>query len=135
MTKDKAFLDTDILIDSIAKDDPRGARAEELLAAGGVVSVQVLNEFTTVARRKLQMSWEEVTEALDAIRVLCPSPVPITLHTHEAALKIAQRYGYRIYDALIAASAVEAKSSTLYSEDLQDGQIVEEQLAIRNPFA
>jgi predicted nucleic acid-binding protein len=132
---DKAFLDTNVLICALAKDDPRRSCAEELLAAGGVISVQVLNEFVSVARRKLQMSWEEVTEALDAIRILCPSPVSITLETHDAALKIAQQYGYGIYRVLIAASAVEAKCSTLYSEDLQDGQIIEEQLTIRNPFA
>jgi predicted nucleic acid-binding protein len=135
MTNDKAFLDTNVLIYAIAKDDPRALRAEELLARGGVISVQVLNEFVSVARGKLQMSWREVTIALDAIRVLCPSPVPINLLTHEAALRIAQQYGYKICDALIAASAAEAKCSTLYSEDLQDGQVIGERLTIRNPFA
>src|SRR6266851_10358938 len=130
---DKAFLDTNVLIYAIAKDDPRRSRAEELLAAGGVISVQVLNEFVSVARRKLHMSWEEVIEVLDAIRVLCPSAVPITPDSHESALKIAQQYGYGIYDALIVAAALGAKCSTLYSEDLQDGQIIG-WLTIRNPF-
>jgi len=59
---DKGFLDTNVLIYALAKDDPRRSCAEELLAAGGVISVQVLNEFVSVARRKLQMSWEQVTE-------------------------------------------------------------------------
>jgi predicted nucleic acid-binding protein len=130
----RAFFDTNVLIYSLGAKDPRGRRAEQLLAGGGVISVQVLNEFASVARRKLQMSWEEVTEALDAIRILCPSPLPITLDTHDAALKVAQRYGYGIYDALIAASAIEAKCPTLYSEDLQDGQVIEKQLTVRNPF-
>jgi predicted nucleic acid-binding protein len=130
---DKVFLDTIILIYALARDDPRRARAEELLAAGGVVSVQVLNEFVSVAR-KLGMSWEEIVEALDAIRILCPSPVPITLETHDAALKIAQQFGYGIYDALMVASAIEAKCSTFYSQDLQDGQVIDERLTIRNPF-
>ena len=134
MMIDKAFLDTNVLTYAIAREDPHRSRAEELLAAGGVISVQVLNEFVSVARRKLQMSWEEVAEALDAIRVLCPSPVPITLHTHEAALKIAQRYGFGIHDALIAAAALDAKCSTLYSEDLADGQVIDGALRIRNPF-
>jgi predicted nucleic acid-binding protein len=130
----RAFFDTNVLIYTIAQNDPRGVRAEELLASGGVVSVQVLNEFVSVARRKLHMPWEEVTEALDAIRVLCPKPMPITLDSHVAALKIAQQYGYGIYDALIAAAALEANCSTLYSEDLQDGQVLAETLTIRNPF-
>lgn len=130
----KAFLDTRVLIHALAKDDPRSARAEELLAAGGVVSVQVLNEFVSVARRKLGMSWEEVTEALNAIRILCPSPVPMTTETHDTALKLAQEYGYGIYDAVIAAAAIEAKCSTLYSEGLQDGEVIDV-LPIRNPFS
>jgi predicted nucleic acid-binding protein len=130
----KAFLDTSVLIYALAKNDPRRARAEELLAAGGVVSVQVLNEFVSIARRKLGMSWEEVTEALDAIRILCPAPVSLTLETHAAALKIAQQYGYGIYEALTVASAIAGKCSTLYSDDVQDGRVIDERMMIRNPF-
>jgi predicted nucleic acid-binding protein len=130
----RAFFDTNVLIYAIAKDHPRALRAEELLAGGGVISVQVLNEFVSVVRGKLLMPWEEVTEALDAIRILCPSPISITLNTHAAALKIAQEHGYGIYDALIAAAALSAKCSTLYSEDLRDGQVIETQVTIRNPF-
>ena len=84
----KAFFDTNILIYAVAKNDPRGPRAEALLAAGGVVGVQVLNEFISVVRRKMRMPWKDVTEALDAIRVLCPSPVPVTFSTHETALRV-----------------------------------------------
>ena len=90
---DKAFFDTNVLIYAIAQNDPRGTRAEQLLAGSGIVSVHVLNEFVAVARRKIHMPWRDVTEALDAIQILCPSPVPITLGTHEAALRIAQEYG------------------------------------------
>jgi len=132
--RDKVFFDTNVLIYAIAQNDGRGPRAEALLATGGVVSVQILNEFVSVARRKIRMPWNEVTEALDAIRVLCPSPVAITIDTNEAALRIAQKYGFEIYDALVAASALEADCATLYSEDLQDGQIIDHQLTIRNPF-
>ena len=107
---------------------------EELLASGGVLSVQVLNEFVSVARRKILMSWSEVTQALDAFRILCPSPHAITVETHEAALRIAATHGYNIYDALIVAAALEAGCTTLYSEDLHDGQTIEGQLTIRNPF-
>jgi len=130
----KVFFDTNVLIYAIAQNDPRGSRAEALLAAGGVVSVQVLNEFVSVARRKMRMPWKDVTEALDAIRVLCPSPVPIAISTHETALRIAEDYGYEIYDALVVAAALEAHCATLYSEDLQDGQVIGGKLTIRNPF-
>ena len=49
----RVFFDTNILIYAVAQDDSRAARAEELLAAGGVIGVQILNEFVSVARRKL----------------------------------------------------------------------------------
>jgi predicted nucleic acid-binding protein len=130
----KVFFDTNVLIYAIAEDDPHAARAEALLGEGGIVSVQVLNEFAAVARRKMRMPWEEVAAALVAVRVLCPSPVPITISTHELAVEIAERYDYGIYDALVAAAALEAECVTLYSEDLQDGQTINRRLTVRNPF-
>ena len=131
---DKAFFDTNILIYAVAENDSRGPRAEALLASGGVVGVQVLNEFVSVVRRKLRMPWKDVIEALDAIRVLCPSPVPLTISTHEAALRVAEKHSFEIYDALIVAAAMAAGCTTLYSEDFQDGQILERTLTLRNPF-
>jgi predicted nucleic acid-binding protein len=131
---DKAFFDTNVLIYAVAKKDPRAAPAEALLATGGVISVQVLNEFVSVARRKLRMPWPDVMEALDAFLVFCPSPASITIETHKSAVRLAQKYGYGIYDALVAASALEAKCATLYSEDIQDRQTIDGQLTIRNPF-
>ncbi len=130
----KAFFDTNVLIYAVAQNDPRSAQAEALLTTGGAISVQVLNEFASVARRKIRMSWSEVTEALAAIRVLCPSPVPIGIETHESALRIAEKYGHDIYDALIAASALEAGCATLYSEDLQHHQVLQGRLRVWNPF-
>jgi len=131
----KVFFDTNVLIYAVAQDDPRSRSAEELLASGGVLSVQILNEFASVARRKILMPWTDVMEALNAFRVLCPSPLPITIELHEAALKIAEKHGYNIYDALVVSAALEAGCTTLYSEDLQDGQTIDGQLTIRNPFA
>jgi predicted nucleic acid-binding protein len=105
-----------------------------LLADGGVISVQVLNEFVSVARRKFNTSWSDLRLALQWIRLLCRDTLPITRETQEAAVEIAERYGYRIYDAMIVASALEANCGVLYSEDLQDGQVIERKLTIRNPF-
>jgi predicted nucleic acid-binding protein len=132
---DRAFFDTNVLVYALAQDDPRSTPAEEILAAGGVLSVQILNEFVSVARRKILMSWNEITEALTAIRVLCPSPLPITVETHETALRVAEKYGYGIYDALVIATALEAGCATLYSEDLGAGQTIDGRVTIRNPFA
>jgi len=130
----KDFFDTNVLIYAVGKNDARAAKAEALLASGGMISIQSLNEFVSVARRKLGMSWKEAREFVDLICILCPDPVPISLDTHRGALAIAERYGYSIYDALIASAALEAGCKTLYSEDLQDGQIIDRQLTIRNPF-
>ena len=130
---DKVFFDTTILIYALSEGDSRATTAEELLDSGGVVSVPVLNEFAAVARRKLGMSWDEVGEALSAIRALCEPPAPVTVEVHESALPIAQRYGFHIYDALILAAALDRGCTILYSEDMQDGQRVNS-LTIRNPF-
>jgi predicted nucleic acid-binding protein len=131
---DRAFFDSNVLIYAMVSGDSRRERAQQLVAQGGVISIQVLNEFVAVARRKMRMPWQNVIEALDAVRILFPLPVSITLDTHEAALKIAQQYGFGIYDAHIVSSAIESNCSTLYSEDLQDGQVINERLTIRNPF-
>ena len=131
---DKGFFDSNVLIYAMVSGDSRRERAQQLLEQGGAISVQVLNEFVAVARRKMHMSWEDVIEALDAVRILFPSPAAITVGTHETAVQIARQYGFGIYDALIASSALEANCSTLYSEDLQDGQAIDGSLTIRNPF-
>ena len=133
MRGDKAFFDTNLIVYAFAKDDPRADAAEALLAAGGVISVQVLNEFVAVALRKLAMPWDDVLAALDAILILCPSPAPLTIEIHQMALGIVKKHKYHIYDALVIASALEASCTTLYSEDLQDGQAIGG-LTIRNPF-
>ncbi|MGB8539186.1 MAG: PIN domain-containing protein [Acidobacteriaceae bacterium] len=129
----KPFFDTTILIYSISSQDPRSTVAENLLVAGGYISVQVLNEFAAVARRKLNMSWEEISDALSAIRVLCEPPIALSVNIHEAAMKVAAQYGYHIYDALIVAAALEQDCDLLYSEDMQNGQRFGA-LTIRNPF-
>jgi predicted nucleic acid-binding protein len=132
---DKAFFDTNILVYVVGQKDERTSKAETLVANGGVISVQVLNELASVSRRKLGLSWEDVGDALAALRVLCPSPTPLTTDTHDAGLRIAAKYGFPFYDALIAAAALEAECTTLYSEDFQDGQVIEGRLTVRNPFA
>ena len=128
------FLDTNILIYAAAKQDLRSARARELIRSRCLISVQVLNEFTSVAHRKLKRPWREIGTALNAIRTLCLPPLPITVDTHRHAIRIAERTGYSFYDCLILASALEGRCDTVYSEDMQHGQYVENALTIVNPF-
>jgi predicted nucleic acid-binding protein len=131
---DKPFFDTNVILYAFRQDDPRSEAAEALLSAGGTLSVQVLNEFVAVARRKLGKSWRDVRRALETLRVFCPEPAPITAETHERAVKIAERYGYSIFDSLIIAAALHVGARTLYSEDMRDGHAIEG-LIIRNPFS
>ena len=127
------FFDTTVLLDLLSADATKADRVEEALAAGAVISVQVLNEFAAVALRKLGMTVAEVRDALDPIMAVC-KVLPITVETHKRGLQIAERYRFSLYDALIIAAALDAGCSTLYTEDLQDGQVIDDALTIRNPF-
>ena len=129
----KEFLDSNILVYAFTTD-PRAAVAQGLLDHGGIISVQGLNEFTNVARRKLAMTWAEVRESLVAVRTLCGTILPIDIETHAEGLRIAEYYSYAMFDALIIASALRASCSTLSSEDMQDGIVIDGRLRIANPF-
>jgi len=133
MSGGEDFFDTNVVLYLLSADPAKADRAEELLAIGGTISVQVLNEFVAVASRKLHMSWIEIREVLAQVRAVC-TVEPVTIETHERALRLAERYGISIYDALIVSAALLANCKTLHSEDMQDGQVIERQLTIRNPF-
>lgn len=133
MSGGEDFFDTNVVLHLLSADTAKADRAEELLALGGTISVQVLNEFVAVASRKLRMPLIEIREVLTQIRAVC-AVASVTIETHERALRVAERYGLSIYDALIVSSALLAGCKTLHSEDLQDGQVIERQLTIRNPF-
>lgn len=133
MSAAERFFDTNVLLYLLSGDDARADRAESELSAGGVLSVQVLNEFASVASRKLRMPIAEIREVLAAIRAVCRI-VPISEETRDTGLQIAETYGLSIHDAMIVASALLAGCRTVVSEDMQDGQIVDGRLEVRNPF-
>ena len=127
------FFDTNVLLDLLSADHARADRAENELSAGGVVSVQVLNEFASVASRKLDMSIAEIREVLAAIRAVC-TIVPISEETHDRGLQVAEKYGLSVYDAMIVTAALLAGCKTVVPEDMQDGQAFEGRVRVRNPF-
>ena len=127
------FLDTNILIYAFACNDPRSARAESLIAEGGVIGVQVLNEFTNVTRRKLRWQWDQIEAALAVVDELFGPVAPLTSAIHARAVVLARERGLSVYDALIVAAAQEAGSRLLFSEDLQHGQKFGT-LTVANPF-
>ena len=128
-----SFFDTNVLLYLASDDAVKADRAEEIVLGGGAISVQVLNEVANVARRKMQLSWQDTRTFLTTIRALV-TVHPVTIETHETGLALAERYTLSIYDALIAAAAVRAECDTLWAEDLQDGMVIGERLHVANPF-
>jgi predicted nucleic acid-binding protein len=128
----RPFLDSNVILYLLSADTAKANKAEALVAAGGIVSVQVLNEVTAVCRGKLKMPWHEVEAVLSATKSAC-EVVPLSIATHEAAVEIAKRHGLSFYDANICASAVLAGAQSIVSEDMQDGMLVDG-LVVRNPF-
>src|SRR5688500_9170303 len=127
------FFDTNILLYLLSENRAKADRAEELLSAGGVVSVQVLNACAAVASRKLAMKWSEIKYGLEPVRLLLRIE-PLTADTHDQALDLAERYKVSFYDASIIAAAKIAGCSRLYSEDMQHRQVFEKTLTVVNPF-
>ena len=128
-----SFFDTNVLVYLASADTAKADRAEAAIAAGGAISVQVLNELTNVARRKMQLSWTDTHALLTLLRGLL-TVHPLTLETHETGLRLAQRYGFSVYDAMIAAAALRAGCEILWSEDIQHGIARDEGLRIIDPF-
>jgi predicted nucleic acid-binding protein len=128
----KAFFDTNILVYS-ATSDPRKQAAIDCLSRGGIVSVQVLNEFVHVACRKLRHDWPQIELALGLLRASLDDILPVTLNTHTGAVSLAREHGLSFYDALIVAAAIEGSCDTLFSEDMQHGRSIGG-LEIVNPF-
>jgi predicted nucleic acid-binding protein len=128
----KAFFDTNILVYA-ATSDPRKQAAIDCLSRGGIVSVQVLNEFVHVACRKLRHDWPQIELALGLLRASLDDILPVTLNTHTGAVSLAREHGLSFYDALIVAAAIEGSCDTLFSEDMQHGRSIGG-LEIVNPF-
>ncbi len=109
-------------------------RVEGILAQGGTISVQILNEIANVARRKMRMESAETIAFVERFRLLL-TVVPLTQQIHEDGLRLAERYRLSVYDGMVVAAALQTGCSVLLSEDMHHGLKVEGRLEIRNPFA
>jgi predicted nucleic acid-binding protein len=128
----KPFIDSNVVLYLLSGDAAKADRAEATLQAGGVISVQVLNEVASVCRRKLKMPWEEVDALLLAVKTACEI-LPLTLASHEKAVELAKRFQLSLYDANIVATALVSGAKVLLSEDMQSGMLIDG-LLIQNPF-
>jgi predicted nucleic acid-binding protein len=126
-------IDSNVAIYAFSKDERR-MTAMGLLNAGPKISVQVLNEFTSVSLRKRKVAWAEIEESLDIISNLAASTRAVSYDVHDLGRLIAQRYRIGFYDSLIISAALLDDCETLYSEDMQHGLVIEGRLTIINPF-
>lgn len=133
-TKFGHFLDSNVILHLLSTDPQKADQAEHLLAAGPVISVQVLNEVAHVCRRKLQMTWDDITQFLTLVRGFC-KVVPLTETIHDQGRTISARYQLPFYDACIVAAAADAGCHTLYTEDMHNGlRLPDQQISVKNPF-
>lgn len=128
----KPFINSNVILYLLSNDIAKADKAEAIIEAGGVISVQVLNEVVSVCQRKLKMEWSEIDTVLQAIKASLKI-VPLTLATHELAVQICKRYQLSFYDAHICSAALIADSKIVFSEDMQHGMVVDS-LSINNPF-
>lgn len=133
MSAGDTFFDTSVLFYLLSNDARKANQVEALLTNRGIVSVQVLNEFTVVALRKVGLPLLEIKEILDTVRAVC-TVEPLTANTHDRGMTICERYKFSFYDSVIVAAALIVGAKVLYSEDLQHGQVIDRQLRIVNPF-
>jgi predicted nucleic acid-binding protein len=128
-----SFLDSNIVLYLASEDLLKADRAQELVAEGGTISVQVLNEIANISRRKMGLSWAETRNFLLMIRGLLKVE-PITIEIHDVGISLAERYQLPVYESMIVSAALSAECDTLLSEDLQDGLLINGRLRVLNPF-
>jgi predicted nucleic acid-binding protein len=128
-----AFIDTNVFVYALG-DDPKSERARDVLARGGLISVQVLNELARVLLGKLGRRPADVDLAISRLLLQFPAPIPLTVALHCGALQLVAAHRLSFYDALILAAALEAGCDTLLSEDFQAGRRFGP-LTVVNPFA
>mgnify|MGYP000318338368 FL=1 len=126
------FADTNVVL-YLLDDGSKAERAEEILGQGPRISVQVLNEAMVNCRRKAGLSWEETGAFLAGVQSLC-SVEDLSVQTHLVGRALAEKYQLSVYDAMIVSAALIAGCTTLWSEDMHDGLLVEDQLRVINPF-
>src|SRR5580704_12316782 len=102
------FFDTNIVLYAFTDAGDKTQTAERILLQGGVVSVHVLNELTSVSRSRFKMNWEEVGTLVRDTITMCPEPQALTYESYVEAVRISKRYGFSIWDGAILACALVA---------------------------
>jgi predicted nucleic acid-binding protein len=130
----RGFIDSNIILYALSDDAARSVRAREILVGGGIISVQVLNEVANVCARNLRLAIDQIDHLLASVRSFA-TVQPVTLATHDLGLWVARRYGFAIHDAMLIGAALEHGCDIFWTEEMQDGQVIDDRLTVRNPFA
>ena len=133
---DRIFLDTNIIIYlySNDEDNKRDIAYELVNNSICVTSIQAMNEASNVWFRKYNLTKTEIIKYLDEIENVCDDVLLIRRKTVNHVLNVKDRYGYSFYDCLMLASALDANCKMILTEDMNDGQLINDMLKIINPF-
>jgi predicted nucleic acid-binding protein len=133
---DKAFLDTNVLVYfySETEKDKKHCANNVLNCHDCITSIHAMCESSNVWMKKYKWSSIKTKEHLDNIKLICDEILPIQRSTINKATDLKERYGYSFYDCLMLASALEGNCKIIFTEDMQDGQIINDILKIKNPF-
>jgi predicted nucleic acid-binding protein len=133
MNAKKIFFDTNTLLYLLSSDNKKADWVSQNLQQSNVISIQVLNEFSSASLRKIKISNSELDEFLDLFKSIF-NVRALDMETFDTGLMVSRRYGYQHFDAMIIAAALQAGCEKLYSEDMQHRQIIDKRLQIVNPF-
>ena len=121
------FIDTNILVyfvdrrDSVKQQISRTIISDAFHNGGYAISSQVLNEFSNIALKKLELSEDEVAAFVRIFRRF--AFIYPEIDWTERALKVRERYKLQFYDSLLLVAAESGGCDVLLSEDLSDGQV------------
>ncbi|GAC1300454.1 MAG: PIN domain-containing protein [Mucilaginibacter sp.] len=133
---DRAFLDSNVIVYSYSSSETQKQQiARKLIAENNTfISTQVLQELCNIITRKFKFNYSPTIAAIEK----CCQNNNVHINSETTiiqACKLAERYNYSFYDSLIISAAIESSCSVLYSEDLQNGQILDGKLTVKNPFS
>ena len=135
MTGKRIFLDTNIIIYAHSYQDMTKQHIvrEVILANYFMISTHVIDEFYNICSKKLHYSITETNQKVNFLLDNYPT-VPVYDHTDKIAIYLQDKYKYHFFDCLMLASALENKCKFIITEDMQHGQLIENDLTIFNPF-